>query len=323
MSRTKRSAPEPTQTPPMVAEDATLRLGLLGHGVAHSLSPTLHRAGLDALGLPGTYGLHEAASEAEARAIVASLRAGALSGLNVTTPFKGLAASLADDVADEVARRSANTLWMSGGRLQAGSSDGPGLLLALAAVGVQVRGLRVGVLGAGGVAAAVSASFVDAGADLVWVMARDPKACAAVAAGSGARPLAWGNATLPAVDLCIQATRIGHGAADATSLSTSERAAVLALGDAIWRLDALWVDLVVARGGLTPLQRLGVDAGLPERWDLGRGVLPQSGAAMLAAQAAISLGWWTGRAPPLPSMAAAIGVDWFERAPSRGGSYQL
>jgi len=286
------------------------RLGLVGRGIAHSLSPTLHGAGLAALGLPGSYGLFEAADEAEARARIASLRLGEVAGLNVTSPYKALAASLVDEALDEVAARSANTLWIRDGRLVGGSSDGPGLLLALRAAGVDVRRCRVGVLGAGGVAAAVTASFAAMGARVAWVVARDVIAAGRVASGCGARPVPWGTTDLEPVDLCVHATRIGHGARDDRDLSAPEREALDALGDAIWQQDALLVDLVVARDERTPVQRRALDAGLPPRCGAGRGVLLQSGAAMLAAQAAISLGWWTGCAPPLAAMAQAIGVPW-------------
>ena len=291
-----------------------VRLGLVGTGIGHSLSPTLHVAGLHALGIAGSYERFEAAGPREALAVIDRLRRGELAGLNVTTPFKGLAASELDVPADDVASQSANTLWMRDGRLCGGSSDGPGLLLALAAVGIQVRGLRVGLLGAGGVASAVTASFVAAGAQIVWVVARDPVARARVAHRCGAAARAWDDSELPAVDLCIQATRIGHGAVDDRALADLERAAIETIGPALWQLDALFVDLVVARHGDTPWQRSALNAGLPRRQGPGRGVLSQSGAAMLAAQAAISLGWWTNAEPQLRPMATAIGVDWFDAA---------
>lgn len=302
--------------------NAPLRLGLLGCNIASSQSPRLHGVGLAALGLVGQYQLFEASDVAAAQAVIARLRGGALSGLNVTTPYKALAAACADVVVDPSARHSANTLWMRKGQLFAGSSDGPGILLMLRAAGVKVAGARVGLVGAGGAAVAVAGALVGAGATLRWVLARNQTAArdllqsldstAAIVrrAASGALALPWAAHAVPDVDLCIHATRLGHGAGEDGVFSPEHAAAFDALGEALWRLPACHVDLVVNRGAWTPWQRRALAHGVTASSSGGPGVLAQSGTAMLVAQAAISLGWWTGQSPPLRAMAAALSVPW-------------
>lgn len=145
----------------------TVRAGVVGRPIIHSLSPLLHRAWIDAAGLDAAYDAHGPEDEAGFEALIAEGRAGRLRGLNVTAPFKELALALADDVSPTArACGSANLLIFKGGRLSADSTDGEGLMSALAeqAPNLDVTGRPVAILGAGGAARAAAAALAAAGA---------------------------------------------------------------------------------------------------------------------------------------------------------------
>ncbi|WP_367142894.1 shikimate dehydrogenase, partial [Brevundimonas sp.] len=138
----------------------TVKAGVAGRPIGHSLSPLIHGAWIAAAGLDADYRAFEPADAAAFAALVAEGRAGRLRGLNVTAPFKEQALALADAFS-ETARAcgSANLLIFEAGRVRADSTDGVGLTAALAEQASQlaVRGREVVVLGAGGAARAAVA----------------------------------------------------------------------------------------------------------------------------------------------------------------------
>ncbi len=145
----------------------TLRAGVAGQPIAHSLSPLIHTAWIAAAGLDADYCAFGPADAAGFAELVADGRAGRLRGLNVTAPFKEQALALADE-ASAAARTcgSANLLVFENGRVRADSTDGVGLMAALTeqAPQLDVRGRTVVVLGAGGAARAAVAALSGTGA---------------------------------------------------------------------------------------------------------------------------------------------------------------
>ncbi len=134
------------------------RCAVVGHPVAHSLSPTMHRAAYAVLGLDWTFEAVDVAPgelPAHVDALDASWRA-----LAVTAPHKRDALDLADSVTD-VARAAggANTLLLEQGprgrHVRADNTDVPGARAALSEAGV-VDVPVVRVLGAGATAASVA-----------------------------------------------------------------------------------------------------------------------------------------------------------------------
>lgn len=147
----------------------TLVAGVAGQPIAHSLSPLIHKAWIAAAGLDADYRAFGPEDEAGFAALVAEGRAGGLRGLNVTAPFKAAALALADE-ASATARLcgSANLLMFGDGRITADSTDGAGLMAALAeqAPALDVAGRPVLILGAGGAARAAAAALRAAGGEV-------------------------------------------------------------------------------------------------------------------------------------------------------------
>jgi shikimate dehydrogenase len=147
----------------------TTLVGLLGWPTSHSLSPPMHNAGFEALGLDWAYvplptppdGLGDA---------VRGLRAAGFAGANVTIPHKQEVLALCDDL-DDIARRagSVNTLVFAGGRILGSSTDGDAVTSQ-----IEADGRRALVLGAGGSSRAVAEALERAGADVTVTSRRQP-----------------------------------------------------------------------------------------------------------------------------------------------------
>ena len=131
--------------------DPSIRLGVFGDPVAHSLSPQMQNAALRACKIDTQYArFHIRANEL--RPALRFLRELDFIGINLTVPHK-IAAFAQIDEADESASRAGavNTIRLRDKRLIASNTDGEGFLRAIRTeFSVDVRDLRVMILGAGG-----------------------------------------------------------------------------------------------------------------------------------------------------------------------------
>jgi shikimate dehydrogenase len=140
----------------------TQRIALLGHPVAHSLSPALQQAALDALGIDVRYEAWDIAPEDLPMALE-RLRSAELLGANVTVPHKEAVLRLVDRLEPMAERVGAvNTIVQREGQLHATNTDVAGVRRALE--GVELQGASVVLVGAGGAARAIVIALMDAGA---------------------------------------------------------------------------------------------------------------------------------------------------------------
>jgi shikimate dehydrogenase len=145
----------------------TMIAGVAGQPIAHSLSPLVHGAWIRAAGVDADYRAFGPEDEAAFETLVGEGRAGRLRGLNVTAPFKAAALALADEASETALLcGSANLLLFEDGRVRADSTDGQGLMAALAeqAPALSLGDRPVVILGAGGAARAAAAALKAAGA---------------------------------------------------------------------------------------------------------------------------------------------------------------
>lgn len=134
---------------------ATQLCAVIGNPVAHSLSPALHNAAFNELGLDFVY---VAFRVEDAKAALAGMRAlHNFRGMSVTIPHKIEIMNYVDEIA-EVDRSigSINTVINENGRLIGLGTDGPGALKALIDAGVELDGKNILMLGAGGAARAIA-----------------------------------------------------------------------------------------------------------------------------------------------------------------------
>ncbi len=137
----------------------TRRAAVLGSPIAHSLSPALHRAAYQALGLHHwTYGRYEV-EEAGLDAFLGRLGLD-WAGLSLTMPLKRAVIPLLDETSETAAAVEAvNTVvFADDGRRRGENTDIPGIVEALRERGVrQVE--RAAVLGAGATASSALAAL--------------------------------------------------------------------------------------------------------------------------------------------------------------------
>ena len=280
----------PAPGPPLSGR--TTVVGVIGDPVAHSLSPTLHNAAFEALGLDWIY-VAFPVPRGRAADAVAAVPALGLAGFNVTMPHKEDVAGACDELtADAAALRSANTVVARlDGSTLGDSTDGPGFLDALADEDIDVAGQPVLVLGAGGAARAVVLALGRAGA-AVTVAARRPEAARAAAAlAPGAMSTSLAEAVPAAFPVVVNATPLGMSAGDPSPVDPASFVAGQTVFDLIYH-PADTPLLVAARS---------------------RGARAVNGLGMLLHQAARSFTLWTGEAAPLDAMRSAVTAALAER----------
>ena len=283
-----------------------MKFGLIGHPVAHSLSPVIQRAAYRELAEDHSYELLDAPTEADVARLVADVRSGVLSGVNVTIPWKRQAFAAADRLAPLAAQLGvANVLARDGDQIVGHNTDALALEVEFKQLVATQRAL---VLGSGGAAPAVVAAARAAGIAEVYVSARrfDPAVPSSSWPGAteflglGAQLLAWPaasaaartafEATAATAGLVVQCTSAGMTGKD----SGEPLAGLVPWGNL--PSDALAYDLVYAPLE-TPFLRVAREAGRRTAHGLN----------MLVGQAALSVEIWLGRRPTLaPLLTAAL-----------------
>jgi shikimate dehydrogenase len=284
------------------------RLGVLGWPVAHSRSPAMQNAALEALGMAGwRYQRLPVPPELFAET-TRSLRASGFVGANVTIPHKQAALELSEEASEATrAIGAANTLTFNpDGTIAADNTDAPGLITALDR---SPRGMRVLVLGAGGSARAAVWALREAGAAEVLVWNRTPERARALARDLGVRAVSDPE---PA-DLLVNCTSVGlersaasarrpQQAAAPSDVATRPAAggpdALAELGLSFDRVGAYpyVADMVYRADGPTRLLTAAAE----------HGARTLDGLEILLAQGAASFELWTGREAPVEVMRDAL-----------------
>lgn len=182
--------------------------GIVGLATGRSISPRVHQGAYRALGLECHHFVgFSIESEIELDQL---LETPVLAGLTVVSPFKERALALADDV-EPAARNcgAANLLVRTAGGWRAETTDAWGVLAPLQRRGIDLRGLRVTVVGCGGAGRAAAAGLRDAGAT-VRLANRHPARARYAAELLG---LAWVELVdldVSSCDLIINATPLGR-----------------------------------------------------------------------------------------------------------------
>jgi len=141
--------------------------GVIGDPIEHTMSPVMHNAAFNRLGLDYRYLAFRVRKEELSKA-VEGMRALNIRGLNVTIPHKVAVIPLLDKI-DPLAEKigAVNTIVNDDGVLTGYNTDATGFLRALLEQGVDPAGKRTVVLGAGGASRAISFAIAGRGAHLV------------------------------------------------------------------------------------------------------------------------------------------------------------
>lgn len=269
---------------------------LLGHPVAHSISPAFQQAAFDACGIDARFEAWDV-PPAELAIAVERLRSGDALGANVTVPHKVEAMRLVDRpdaIAEQVG--AINVIVNDGGLLRATNTDVYGIRKALEAAGATIAGARVLLIGAGGAARAVIVAMRQAGAERVTIANRTPDRAATLADLGGEdldlrfAPLDPADATYRGAartaQIIVQSTSLGmrHGPDESAS-----------------PLPAEWI-----QPGQVAFDLVYVPEETPFLRDArAAGAHPVGGLDMLIHQGAEAFRLWTGTAAPLDVMYGA------------------
>jgi shikimate dehydrogenase len=242
---------------------------ILGDPVAHSLSPAMHNAAFQALGLPAVY-VPLRCSEEDLPGIMAALtRAGG--GGNVTVPHKGAAARSVDRCLEQAQLLAAcNTFWADDTGSVGENTDVAGIIAALDLLEAPPGGWLVVGTGGGARAVAGAARTRDVPVAVVSRSAERRERF-----HEWARRIGVEEAPADGCVVVINTTPLGLAAGQPLPLERPPRGAAVALDMVYARGETAWV---------RTMRAVGLRAG--------------DGRAMLVAQGAAAFRCWFPQVPP-------------------------
>jgi shikimate dehydrogenase len=199
--------------------DARTKLcAVVGHPIAHSLSPAIHNAALEHDARNAVYLAFDVVPE-ELESFVRGMRSAGAVGLNVTIPHKRAAAALCD-VLDARAQEvgAVNTIVFTEGKAVGHNTDVAGVAQALNEIGEIPPDATALVIGAGGAGRAAAWALVPLVKE-VWVANRTAARAEKLRSSIGrrARVVPWREVPGAAgtADVIVHATSVGLDADDA------------------------------------------------------------------------------------------------------------
>ena len=283
--------------------DPPVRLGVFGDPVAHSLSPQIQNAALKTCKIDMQYARFQI-SPNELQSALDLIRELNFVGVNLTTPHKIASSKLMDEIDDNVRRIGAiNTIKIDNARLRGYNTDGKGFARAVRQeFAVDLRDLRVMMLGAGGAARATALQCARENCERLVITNRTFAAAQKLAEELreffvGPRVLGpvprlqaipWEEATIrfqiAHLDLIVNATPVGLNRSDPSPISARLLAPHLMIYDTVYR------------EGRTPFVSAAIEAG----------ARAASGLAMLLYQGALAFEIWFEREAPIKAMREAL-----------------
>ena len=271
-----------------------IKFAVIGDPIAHSLSPAMHNAALEALDLQGNY--EAVRVPLEELPDFADYARKNLNGFNITVPHKQNIIPLLDEITEAAAfADSVNTVTVKDGKLYGDSTDGYGLATALnEAFGLSVHGAKIVFIGCGGAAHAVATYFAMQGAARISILNRSVEKAKDLAgklktkypemiaeAFSISDPEMIKKA-MTGADVAIQCTSLGLKPDDPAPIPPE------LLPDGICYYDTIYKRTALYQAAET------------------KGLRCAAGLGMLLHQGARSLEIWTGRKAPIEVMRAAL-----------------
>jgi shikimate dehydrogenase len=296
-----------------MAGEQVYRLGLIGYPLWHSLSPRIHTAALQALGLKGEYHLYPVPplpeGEEELGYLLRRVSDGSLHGLNVTIPHKTSVLPWIQELTPIAAAVGAvNTVFVSDGGLVGDNTDIPGFQHDVSRL--LPRGIQPGaalVLGAGGSARAVVYALLQMGWRVTVAARRVDQAEHLL---ESLPDNTTGSTRLPGGAIELNPGRMEKFIA---SLDQHEPALIVNTTPAGMSPDSEaspWPDglPLPTRGFVYDLVYNPPETRLVRQARLS-GLPATNGLGMLVEQAAIAFERWTGHTAPREAMADSVGIE--------------
>jgi shikimate dehydrogenase len=283
--------------------DPPVRLGVFGDPVAHSFSPQMQNAALKRCKIDIQYARFQI-SPNELQSALDLIRELNFVGVNLTTPHKIAASKLMDEIDDNVRRIGAiNTVKIDTAKLRGYNTDGKGFARAVRQeFAVDLRDLRVMILGAGGAARATALQCARENCERLVIANRTFATAQKLAEElreyfAGPRVLGpvprlqaipWEEAAIrfqiAHLDLVVNATPVGLNRSDPSPIPARLLAPHLMIYDTVYR------------EGRTPFVSAAIEAG----------ARAANGLAMLLYQGALAFEIWFEREAPIEAMREAL-----------------
>ena len=262
-------------------------VGVFGHPVAENPGVVIQEAAFKNMGLDLWRFLTIDVEPEDLGKAIEGLKAFKMRGINCTLPHKIKVLEYLDELSESAALIGAvNTIVNTDGKLFGENTDGKGFMESLVDNGVDPKGKKVVILGAGGAARAISVELSLAGAGSITVVNRP-------------EDIEIGNSLMSILkDIIKDSTYISWEETYKVPIDTDILINATPIGlypnvDAIPNIDlntitaTMFVQDVIPNPAVTPFLRAAQAAGA--RWNTGTG--------MLINQAAINIEMWTGKKP--------------------------
>jgi shikimate dehydrogenase len=280
----------------------SIRLGIFGNPVAHSFSPQMQNAALKACEIDMQYARFQVLPE-ELQSALELVRQSNFIGVNLTTPHKIAACKFVERIDDNARRIGAiNTIKLVDAKLYGYNTDGKGFARAIRQeFAVDLRDLRIMILGAGGAGRAIALQCAKENCDRLIIANRNFEKARQLAdelreffAGPkvlGPVPrlqaIAWDEASIrfqiAHLDLIVNATVLGLNRSDPSPIPARLLAPHLMIYDTIYRQ------------GHTSFVSAAIEAG----------ARAATGSSMLLYQGAFAFEIWFEREAPIAAMRQA------------------
>ncbi|MDR2900296.1 MAG: shikimate dehydrogenase [Treponema sp.] len=147
-------------------------VGVFGSPIDDNPTVIIQEAAFKTLNLPFRYLTIEVKPEDLEKAMD-GIRVMNMKGINLTMPHKVKVLQYLDVIADDAKLMGAvNTVYVKDKKLYGENTDGKGFMLALTNGGINVKGKKIVMLGAGGAARAMSVELANAGASCIEIVNR-------------------------------------------------------------------------------------------------------------------------------------------------------
>jgi shikimate dehydrogenase len=271
----------------------TRLVGLIGHGIAYTLSPAIQNAAFRARGMNWIY-VPLRVPPGEVAEALRGLRAMGFRGANVTVPHKLEAARCADELMGDASLLGAvNTLLVEGRRILGYNTDAEGFQAFMEDEGMDIRGRCVAVIGAGGAARAVALAAAREGASPIIIFNRTEER---------ARDMAdMLKREFPSTEIWVERTGCNTGGPSFRAALVVNCTPADAAGEWLFALPLAGLE----EGGWAVDLKYGARGSAFLREASGRGARTADGGGMLVRQAAASFRLWTGEEAPQEEMRAA------------------
>lgn len=145
-------------------------VGVFGDPVDENPTIVIMQSGFDHLKLPLRY-VSVTVKDGDLEAAMKGMRAMNFTGIGITMPHKQKVLQYLDEVEENAAIMGAvNFVYWRDGKLRGENTDGQGFMLSMKKGGVETKGKKAVVLGAGGVARAITVELANAGVTHITVV---------------------------------------------------------------------------------------------------------------------------------------------------------